>query len=243
MEKLSFKTAEFEGPLDLLLYLISKHKLDIYDISISELLEQYLSYMNELKTGGLEIASEFIEMASRLVYIKTVMLLPKHEEEGSQLKAELQGQLLEYQVCKQVAAKLGEQNRMYRNFVHPPSRVEVDAAYRLTHPIGLLCAAYRDAVGRGRRRLPPPAKAFTGIVARRMVSVSSRIIHILKGLYRHGKTSYVSLFESSADRSELVATFLAVLELVKAKRITVEGSEVCFDRSRQPKHSRSEELT
>ncbi|WP_101908817.1 segregation and condensation protein A [Marasmitruncus massiliensis] len=243
MEKLNFKTAEFEGPLDLLLYLISKHKLDIYEISISELLEQYLSYMNELKTGGLEISSEFIEMASRLVYIKTVMLLPKHEEEGTQLKAELQGQLLEYQVCKQVAAKLGEQNRMYRNFVHPPSPVEVDAAYRLTHPVSILYAAYRDAVGRGRRRLPPPVKAFTGIVARRVVSVGSRIIHILKRLYRHGKTSYVSLFESSTDRSELVATFLAVLELVKAKRITLEGSEVCFDRSRQPEHSRSEELT
>ncbi len=229
--------------MDLLLYLISKHKLDIYDISISELLEQYLSYMNELKTGGLEISSEFIEMASRLVYIKTVVLLPRHEEEGTQLKAELQGQLLEYQVCRQVAAKLGEQNRMYRNFVHPPSPVEVDAAYRLAHPVGILCAAYRDAVGRGRRRLPPPAKAFSGIVARRVVSVGSRIIHILKRLYRHGRTSYVSLFESSTDRSELVATFLAVLELVKARRITLEGSEVCFDRSRQPDRSRPEELT
>ena len=91
MEKLSFKTAEFEGPLDLMLFLIQKHKLDIYDISISALLEQYLEYIRSLQDADLEVASEFLEMASRLVYIKTVSLLPRHEEESVQLKAELQG--------------------------------------------------------------------------------------------------------------------------------------------------------
>lgn len=225
-----------------MLYLISKHKLDIYDICISELLEQYLSYIDEMKVGGLEISSEFIEMASRLVYIKTVMLLPKHNEEGTQMKEELQGQLLEYQVCKQIAATLGEQNRMYRNFVRRPTPMEVDTTYRLTHPVSILCAAYRDAVGRGKRRLPPPVRAFSGIVARRVVSVRSRIVHIMKCLYRVGKAPYFTLFESSTDRSELVATFLAVLELVKAKRVTLEGENVCFHRQ-QPKYRQREELT
>lgn len=133
MEKLLFKTEEFEGPLDLLLFLIQKHKLDICDIEISALLEQYLTYIRSLEEQDLEVASEFLEMASRLVYIKTVMLLPRHEEEGLQLKTELQGELLEYQVCRQVAAQLGARNRMYLQFVRAPVKIEADNTYRLTH--------------------------------------------------------------------------------------------------------------
>lgn len=231
MEQISFRTAEFEGPLDLLLHLIAKHKLDIHDVQISALLEQYMAYIRAARDADLELASEFLEMASRLVYIKTVSLLPRHEEESRQLKTELQGQLLEYQVCKQVAAGLGERGRQFRRFVRPPEKIEVDTAYRLSHPVKLLCDAYRDAVGRGLRRLPPPPQAFSGIVARRVVSVGSRIVHLLKRLYRSEKASYGSLFETSTDRSELVATFLAVLELVKAKRITIEDGQVRFDRT------------
>ena len=93
MEQLSFKLEVFEGPLDLLLHLIAKHKLDIQDIEISSLLEQYLEYIAQMKLADLEVASEFLEMAARLVYIKTVSLLPKHEE-AEELKRELTGELL-----------------------------------------------------------------------------------------------------------------------------------------------------
>ncbi|MEM1484978.1 segregation/condensation protein A [Oscillospiraceae bacterium PP1C4] len=240
MERLSFKTAEFEGPLDLMLFLISKHKLDICDICISDLLEQYMDYINLLKSSNLEVASEFLEMASRLVYIKTVMLLPKHEEEGLQLKAELQGQLLEYRVCKLVAAELQRQNRMNLTFVRTPMKIQTDNTYRLTHPARDLYNAYQNAVGRGKRRLPPPAQAFSEIVSRRVVSVGSRVIFVLKHLYRRGKASYDSLFETSADRSELVATFLAVLELVRAKRISIHGEQVRFHRIKHGKQQPEE---
>lgn len=230
MEKPQFKTGEFEGPLDLLLYLIQKHKLDICDIEISALLEQYLAYIDAMGQDDLEIASEFLEMAARLVYIKTAMLLPRHEEEGVKLKAELQGQLLEYQVCQRVAAQLGALSRLYLNFARQPMKLPADHSYRLTHSPQILYDAYRDAAGRGARRLPPPVRAFSGIVARRVVSVGSRILHILRGLYRTGSAPYESLFLTSTDRSELVATFLAVLELVKARRITVDGGQVSFER-------------
>ena len=146
------------------------------------------------------------------------MLLPRREEEGKQLKAKLEGQLLEYQVCRQVAGELGERNHSAVSFVRPPEKPQAPEAYRVPHDPSALLGAYQDAVGRGKRRLPPPARAFQAIVARRMVSVGSRIIHLLRSLYRTGRASYLSLFESSADRSELVATFLAVLELMKAKR-------------------------
>ena len=93
------------------MYLISKHKLNINDIEISALLEQYLEYIEQMRVADLEVASEFLEMAARLVYIKTVSLLPRQEEEGEQLKRELQGQLLEYSLCKQIAGQMAE---MYR---------------------------------------------------------------------------------------------------------------------------------
>ena len=92
MEQLSFKIAETEGPLDLILQLIRQHKLDIYDIEISKLLEQYMDYIQQWQETDMEIASEFLEMASRLVYIKSVSLLPKHEELEEKLKSELTGQ-------------------------------------------------------------------------------------------------------------------------------------------------------
>ena len=108
-QQLSFRvTDEYEGPLDLILALISKHKLNIWDIEISSLLEQYMDYIRRRQEQDLEVASEFLEMASRLVYIKTVSLLPRREEEQEKAKAELVGQLLEYQACKAAAALLGE---------------------------------------------------------------------------------------------------------------------------------------
>ena len=95
MEKLNYKLEVFEGPMDLLLHLITKHKLDIYDIPIVELVEQYTSYVREMQEENMEVASEFLEMAARLVYIKTVSLLPVYEE-AEELKNELRDELLEY---------------------------------------------------------------------------------------------------------------------------------------------------
>ena len=100
-----FKLDMFEGPLDLLLHLISKHKLNIHDIQISLLLEQYLEYIHELDHEDLEDAADFLEMAARLIYIKTVSLLP-HDEEAAELKKELEGRLIEYSQCKLLAGIL-----------------------------------------------------------------------------------------------------------------------------------------
>ena len=100
VEQLSYKLPDFEGPLDLLLHLIAKNKLQISEVRISSLLDQYLEQIEQMQAANLDVASEFLEMASRLVYIKTVYLLPKHEE-AEALEKELVGQLLEYQICKE----------------------------------------------------------------------------------------------------------------------------------------------
>ena len=221
--QLQYKFDVFEGPLDLLLSLISKNKIDIYDIQISELLDQYMEQIDLMQENQMDISSEFLTMASRLVYIKSVMLLPKYEEEAEELKKELSGQLLEYAVCREIAAKLGAVYD-FDTICKEPSPVEYDLTYTRVHPPEDIVKAYLGAVGRGKRRLPPSEQAFSGIVAHRIVSVNSRIIHLMRRLRVNKSLSYGEIFEICEGKSELVATFLATLELVKGKRIRIEGS-------------------
>lgn len=233
--QLEFKVGDFEGPLDLLLYLISKHKLNINDIEISELLAQYLDAIEQMQSSDLELKSEFLEMAARLVYIKTVSLLPKYEE-AAELKKELEGQLLEYQLCREMAEKLALMGKEHHVYVRLPMKIKLDPTYQGSHAPDELMAAYLMVVGKAKRRLPPPASAFSGIVSRRVVSVTSKIVYVLKKLYRTGQMAYDEFF-TAPDRSELVATFLAMLELMKSHRITVseDNKTVYFHRDKRPK--------
>ena len=223
MEKLSFRAGEVEGPLDLILTLIARHKLNIYDIEISTLVEQYTAAVRQMEQADLEVGSEFIEMAARLVYIKTVELLPKHEKTEDP-RRELTGQLLEYQACRQAAALLGAQSRMGNVFTRAPMPLGVDLTYRLRHSPALLAAAYRSAMGRGDRFRPPSTEVFRPLVAARFVSVGSRIVSILRSLYRTTRVSFAGLFARSRERSEMVATFLALLELMKSGRVRLNDS-------------------
>lgn len=219
MEQLSFKIETFEGPLDLLLHLISRNKLDINDIPIIDLVDQYIEQINYYKELDLDIASEFLEMAARLIYLKTLSLLPNDEEEAEELKAELTGELIEYQLCKQVAKNLSEQTDGFKMMIREPIKVEMDKAYKRIHSPNLLIKYYIDAVGRGLRKLPPSKEAFSGIVQKKIISVSGKIVYVLRNL-RDGKSKrFYSLFEGQRSKSDVVATFLAVLELIKSKRL------------------------
>ena len=141
MEKLSFHLEVFDGPLDLLLHLITKHKLNIYDIEISKLLEQYLEYIDMYSKTDMELAGEFLEMAARLIYIKTVSLLPKTEEAKKEKEA-LQGDLIEYSICKQMAAKLLEKYVGDDIFVRQPTQIKVTQTYSRFHDKIELVYAY-----------------------------------------------------------------------------------------------------
>lgn len=221
MEKISYKLDVFEGPLDLLLTLLSKNKVSIYDVSISELLDQYMEHIRAMQELDMDVASEFLDMAARLVYLKTVSLLPKHEEE-KELRQQLAGELMEYQLCRQMAGELSKQftfDRMTRK----PLEIPMDHTYRRHHKPEEIRQAYLSAAGRGKRFQPPPAESFDGIVARPIVSVTSQIVFVLRRLWKKGKISYSRLFGEKHQRSERVAAFLAVLELIKGKRIRVEG--------------------
>jgi segregation and condensation protein A len=225
MEKLSFRLPVFEGPLDVLLFLISKNKLNIYDIPITELLRQYIEYLNILHEMDLDVASEFLEMASKLVQIKSSMLLPKYEGEDNDPRNELVTALIEYQTAKAMALALGGRCEGFNAFVREPQEVEHDETYHCKHKPDELLKAYFAVAGKARRRLPPPASAFQKIVAGHIVSVSSRVVHILKRLIREGRQGFSMMFEDSTGRSEAVATFLALLELIKNKRVVVEQDD------------------
>lgn len=219
---LSYKVEDFEGPLDLLLQLIAKNKLNIYDIQLTVLIDQYLEQIELMQLSDMDVASDFLAMASRLIYIKTVSLLPKHEE-VEELKQELTGELLEYQVCRNIAARLSEMSKDIDRFVKEPSAVELDKTYTLNHDKAIVYEAYLSAAGRGRRKLPPSTAPFTRIVAKKIVSVSSKIVYVMRNLFRGGKKKLSTLYMSAKSRSEMVATFLAVLELCKANRVIIEG--------------------
>ncbi len=229
MPNISFKLDVFEGPLDLLLHLISKHKLNINDIEISKLLEQYMLYIEQAKEQDLELAGEFLEMAARLIYIKTASLLPKPEE-AEEIKKELQGTLIEYSLCKKAAEKLKENFEGYEVFVREPIKITLDSEYKLRHPAEKLAEIY---LGMNLKRIDfkqANEKKINDVVQQKVVSVISKVVHVLKTLYKYGSVYISNLFEDMTDRSERVATFLAILELTKAGRIMIsdDSTQVYF---------------
>lgn len=223
-QTITFKLEDFEGPLDLLLYLVSKNKMNIYDIEIVALIDQYVSMVNGLPVYQMESASEFIEMAARLVQMKSYFLLPKSEE-AERMKEELTGMLVEYSACKEVAAQLRSMAEGVYTVVREPAEVELDTEYRLRHDVYLLEEAYNALQGSSRQKQPPRQEQFEPLTTAPFVSVTSRIIHVLRGLMTGRVRRLRQLFVKEGGRSQTVATFLAVLELVRAGRIAIADDE------------------
>ena len=222
MEKIQYKIESFEGPLDLLLHLISKHKININDIPIFELVEQYIIYIDKMQEENMEIASEFLEMAARLVYIKTVSLLPVYEE-AEELKRELTGELIEYRDCKIMAQKLANQSDGVNKMVREPMEIQADMTYERLHDALELYTAYINAAGKKLRKMPVGDDPFKDIVEKAVVSVSHKIDNIYSLLSKAGKVRVFDVFQAAKSRSELVASFLAILEMAKNGKIFLSG--------------------
>ncbi|MCI2046787.1 MAG: segregation/condensation protein A [Faecalibacterium sp.] len=221
MEELTFTLANFEGPLDLLLALIGKNKMDLHDIPIFDLIEQYMAVIRSVQDRQLDVASEFIEMAAHLVQMKSYLLLPRSDE-AERMRQELTGQLIEYDMCKKMAGRLKAMSEDVYIAVRRPAEPEQKAGYPLHHDPQLLIDAWDALQGRGMRRKPPSAERFDTIVAAPFVSVSSRVVHVLRGLVTGKLRTLHQLFLKSDTRSTTVATFLAVLELVRHGRLQIE---------------------
>jgi len=218
-QELNFKLEIFEGPLDLMLSLIQKHKLNIRDIEIAVLLEQFLSYIELAGEHDIELAGEFLETAAHLIYIKTVSLLPKHEADA--LKRELEGVLIEYALCKLTADKLRELNIADLIFTRNQQEIEVDLSYSLPHSALELIESY--SVISDRKNLKellnaPPPPIPTKALEITYVSVFSKVLYVLKNIRSLGRLEIAPLFKDQ-DRSAQVATFMALLELSTHGRI------------------------
>ncbi len=237
MEELTFDLEVFSGPLDLLLNLISKNKVSIYDIPIATILDQYMEHIDQMKKMNLEVASEFIEMAAHLIYIKSKMLLPKEElEEDPRMPLALA--LAEYQRYQTILPSMQQlSKRGAGSYVRPAEMVEFDKKERRTYDIGVLIKAYHEVLEKSERQKPPSVKSFQNIVGRQIASVSVKIISVLRNLKRFTKVKFFDLFKNVKTRSDIVATFLAVLELSKTDYVSIDQDReeivISYDRSKE----------
>ncbi|WP_409968628.1 segregation/condensation protein A [Bengtsoniella intestinalis] len=216
---------DFEGPLDVILFLLSKHKVDIQDISISQILEQYVAWLELRQSLDLEVASEFITMASQLMFIKTRMLLSLEDAEAqSEMDALIQS--LEerrrgesYATVKAMALTLEPLGVFGQNiFVRYPEPIQRQKVITYSHDAGELVLAMAEIQNRAQRALPPPREAFEELVGKEPYPVEHKSREILEKL-RNGGLRFLRLFRGNRSRSEVVATFLAVLELCRGRMI------------------------
>lgn len=224
MNRLLYKSGNFEGPLDLMLQLILKNKLNIQDVVISDLLDQYMDNIRSMQSAGMDIESEFLEMAARLVYIKSVSLLPKQREEEEELRKELQSHLLKLGE-RRLLAGLISQKISFDSFVRAPQKMDKEYSYQVKISKKGLLESLAAAVGKDREKLFHNNEKLSEITSRKIVSVYSRVMNILRRLRGAGSYSYNMFFNASMGRSALVATFLAVLELIKGKRIFIKKEQ------------------
>ena len=221
---------DFEGPLDVIFLLLSKNKIEIQDVSITAILEQYLAYLDEMKRLDMEIASEFISMASHLMLIKTKMLLSAAEQQEAEEELDILRQsLIERQRkeamegIRQAITVLEPRNEIGRcMFVKDPEPLRKDKTYRYQHdPIDLLKAL--DTIAeRSARQLPPPTVNFMGIVGKEPYPVTRKAGEVMRQLLLRGIERLKNLFKGNRSRSEIVATFLAILELCKTNTVSLE---------------------
>lgn len=217
---LTLKIEQYEGPLDLLLALISKHKLNIFDIPISEITDQYMEYIEGMRVLNMEVTSEFIAMAAELMLIKSKMLLPK-QEDGEDPRQPLVDALLERQRAMQTAQFLKKQSELYYDrFTKEPD--EVETVYTRLHAVSLLQEAFFSIAN---HNVDKPEikdeKLFLKIEKERYFTVGEKILALLRKLARAKKCLFEDIFTGVRSRGELVALFLAVLETVNKGRVGV----------------------
>ena len=237
---ISVKLEAFEGPLDLLLHLIDKNKVNIYDIPIADITEQYMEYVRKMQEENLDIVSEFLVMAATLLDIKCRMLLPKEvDEEGNEEdpRAELVEQLLEYKLFKAMAEELkGQQLDALKTYYRKPDIPEEVSGY--TPPVDLnevvgdvnlikLNAIFADVMKRKEDKVDPVRRSKFGKIEKEEVTMSEKLVDIKAFMMEHKSFGFRELLMKGASKVSVIVTFLVVLELMKTGFITVKQEGTC----------------
>ena len=231
--KYAIKIDNFEGPLDLLCHLIDKNKMDIYDIKISEIADQYMEYIGKLEEMNLEIASEFLIMASTLLYIKSKGLLPKQVEDEEELtEEELIQRIIEYKKYKEITMKLRENYEQYSNRLFklaeeiklPKQTLEKQ------YDKDIITYIYMDIIERNKTRLNNNAENIKKIAITETYTVASKVKEMFKELIRKPKFVFNRLYTlSKCNKVEVVTAFSGLLELTRRDKVKVEQEKLFGD--------------
>ena len=224
MDAVTYRLDQFEGPLDLLLTLIQKNKVNISDIPISLICDQYVEYIAEAQKLDMEVASEFIVMASELMLIKSRMLLPRDEENEEDPRATLTDALLRYQQAKEAVAKLTPLYAYYGGrMVKDTDEISVDKTFVADQEVTDLCAAIRRVVAYNNALEKAANTAFKPMISKPIIPVEIKIVSIIRALEANGVATLEDLIRDEASLPDVIASFLGVLELVKIRKLLIES--------------------
>jgi len=243
MEKYTIKIDAFEGPFDLLFHLIEKNKIDIYDIPISLITDQYLDYIERMHEMDLDVASEFLVMASTLLHIKSRMLLPaaqsdREEDAAKDPRDELVVNMIEYKKYKDLSSKFRENSRYWQDaYYRPADAAGADAesaAYAGTRQLSFLdmdknrlFAVYRGLVEANRRRHDNVEDRVNKIIKREQITLSLKIIEIINYLAERPGFIFQKIYNTAvATKLSVITAFIALLELSQQNRLTLRQKEL-----------------
>ena len=224
MDAITYRLDQFEGPLDLLLTLIQKNKVSITDIPISLICDQYVEYITEAQKLDMDVAAEFIVMASELMLIKSRMLLPRSENDTDDPRATLTDALIRFQQAKEAAAKLSPMYAYHSaRMVKDTDEISVDKTYVHDQDVTSLMAAMRRVVAYNNALEKAANTSFTPMISKPIIPVEIKIVSILKTIEKRGIATLEDLIIDEVTLPDLIASFLGVLELVKIRKLLVEN--------------------
>ena len=226
MDALSYRLEKFEGPLDLLLSLIQKNKVSIEDIPINLICEQYMEYIAKAQALDMDLASEFIVMASELMFIKSKLLLPKVQEDEEDPRAALAEMLIKYQQAKEAAKRLlPEYAKFSGRLEKDTDEISIDKSFVADQETESLLIAVRRIITYNENRPLPDREAFTPMISKPIVPVEVKIVGIINRMARKRQTTLRELLDDSTSLNDMIAIFLGVLELIKVRKILILGDE------------------
>ena len=231
--KYALKLDNFEGPLDLLCHLIDKNKMDIYDVKLSEITDQYMEYINEMELNNLDVTSEFLVIASTLVYLKSKELLPKEVEDEAELtEVELLNRIIEYKKYKEISLKLKTYfSENCKRFYKIPDKVELPKQkIERDYSSELLYTNYKRLMENHKVKMNKNAENIEKIAIRESYSVTSKVKEIFKELSKKPRFVFNKLFSIKAKpRAEVVTAFTGLLELTRRNKVVATQEELFGD--------------
>lgn len=232
-KKYEIRLDNFEGPLDLLCHLVDKNKMDINEVKISEITDQYIEYINNMKELNLEVTSEFIVMASTLLFLKSKSLLPKQVEDEAELtEEELIHRIIEYKKYKEISKKLKECFEIFsKRFYKIPDKIELPKRkLEEKYSKNLIEEAYKNLIERNKSKINVNAQNLEKIAITETVTVTSKVKDIIKELIKKPKFIFNKLCKAKKyTKLETVTAFSGVLELSRRKKITAKQEKIFGD--------------